>query len=179
LNKLVSKDLVVGLPSIKFNDGKVCDACARGKQVRNSFKLKNYVNTNRPLEMLHMDLCGPMRITSRGGKRHVVVVVDDYYRFTWTLFLASKDETFKKILVFLKRAEKRVGHSLICLRSNHGKEFENSSFINFCNEHGLDYNFSAPRTPQQNRMVERKNQTLEDMIRTMLIAGGLPRQFWA
>jgi len=109
----------------------------------------------------------------------VLVVVDDYYRFTWTLFLASKDETFKKFLVFLKRAEKRVGHSLFCLRSNHGKEFENLSFINFCNEHGLNHNFSAPRTPQQNGMVERKNQTLEDMTRIMLIASGLPRQFWA
>jgi len=82
LNKLVSKDLVVGLPSIKYNDGKVCDACVRGKQVRNSFKLKNYAGTIRPLELLHVDLCGPIRITSRGGKRYVLVVVDDYSRFT-------------------------------------------------------------------------------------------------
>ena len=65
LNKLVSKDLVIGLPSIKYNDGKVCDTCARGKQVTNSFKLKNCVSTTRPLEMLYVDLCGPMRITSR------------------------------------------------------------------------------------------------------------------
>jgi len=118
LNKLVSKDLIVGLPSIKYNDGKVCDAYAKGKQVRNSFKLKNCVSTTRPLEMLHMDLCGPMRVTSRGGKRYVLVIVDDYSRFTWTLFLASKDETFEKFLIFLKRAEKRVEHSLICLRSD-------------------------------------------------------------
>jgi len=147
LNKLVSKDLVVGLPFTKYNDDKVCDACARGKQVRNSFKLKNYVSTIRPLEMLHMDLCGPMRITSRGGKRYVLVVVDDYSCFTWTLFLVSKDKTFGKFIVFLKRAEKRVGYSLICLRCDHGKEFENSSFIDFCNEYGVDHNFSAPRTP--------------------------------
>ena len=93
LNKLISKDLVVGLPSIKYNDDKVCDACARGKQVRNFFKLKNYTSTTRLLEMLHMDLCGPMRIISRGGQRYVLVVVDDYSCFTWTLFLASKDET--------------------------------------------------------------------------------------
>ena len=82
LNKLVSKDLVVGLRSIKYNDGKVCDACARGKQVRNFFKLKNYVSTTRPLEMLHVNLCGPMRIMSRAGKRYELVVVDDYSRFT-------------------------------------------------------------------------------------------------
>ena len=73
LNKLVSKDLVVCLPSIKYNDGKVRDACARGKQVRSSFKSKNCVSTTQPLEMLHVDLCGPMRITSRGGKRYALV----------------------------------------------------------------------------------------------------------
>ena len=156
LNKLVAKDLVVGLPSIKYNDVKVCDACVRGKQVRNSFKLKKIVSTNRPLELLHMDLCGPMRIMSRGAKRYVLVLVDDYSRFTWTLFLASKDETFEQFLIFIKKIEKRVRHSLICLRSDHGTEFENASFIDYCNEHGVDHNFSAPRTPQQNGVVERK-----------------------
>jgi len=150
LNKLVSKDLVVGLPSIKYNDDKVCDACARGKQVRKSFKLKNCVSTTRSLEMLHVDLCGPMRITIRGGKRYVFVIVDGYSRFTWTLFLASKDENFEKFPEFLKRTKKRVGHSLVYLRSDQGKEFENSSFIDYYNEHGLDHNFFAPRTPQQN-----------------------------
>jgi len=76
----------------------------------------------------------------------VLVIVDDYSRFTWILFLASKNETFKKFLAFLKRTEKRVGHSLVYLRSDHGKEFKNSSFIDYCNEHGIDHNFFAPRT---------------------------------
>jgi len=89
-----------------------------------------------------------MRITSTGGKRYVLVIVDDYSRFTWTFFLASKDESFEKFLVFLKRTEKRVGHSLISLRSDHGKEFENLRFIDYCNEKGVDHNFSTPRTPR-------------------------------
>ena len=83
----------------------------------------------------------------------------------------------KFFFVFLKRNEKRVGHSLVCLRSDHSKEFENSSFTDYCNEYGVDHNFSALRTPQQNGMVERKNRTLEDMTRTMLIVSGLPRHF--
>jgi len=178
LNKLVSKDLVVGLPFIKYDD-KVCDACAREKLVWTSFKSKKCVSTSRPLELLHVDLCGPMRITSRGGKRYVFVIVDDYSRFTWTLFLALKDESFEKFLVLLKKIEKRVAHSLVSLRSDHDKEFENSSFIDYCNEHGVDHNFSAPRTPQQNGVVERKNYTLEDMTRTMLVASDLHRNFWA
>jgi len=131
LNKLVSKDLVVGLPTIKYNDGKVCDACAKGKQVKNSFKSKRCMSTTRPLELLHIDRCGPMRIMSRGGKRYVCVIVDDYSRFIWTLFLASKDETFEKFVAFIKKVEKRVGHSLVCLRSDHGTEFEKSRFMTF------------------------------------------------
>jgi len=64
LNKLISKNLVVELTSIKYNDDKVCDACAKRKQVRTSFKPKKYVSTSRPIELLYVDLCGPMRITS-------------------------------------------------------------------------------------------------------------------
>ena len=77
------------------------------------------------------------------------VVADNYSRFTWTLFLASKDESFEKFVVFLKKTEKRVGHSLISLRSDHGKEFENSSFIDYCNEHGIDHNFSPLEYPNR------------------------------
>jgi len=92
--------------------------------------------------------------------------------------LASKDETFEKFVTFLKKVEKRVGHSLVSLRSDHGTEFENSRFIDFCSEHGVEHNFSALRTSQQNGVVERKNRTLEDITRKMLIASGLARNFW-
>ena len=82
LDTLRPKDLVRGLPSIKFKKDEVCDPCAKGKHVRSSFKPKNVVTTSKPLELIHMDLCGPMRIQSRSGKRYVFVIVDDYSRFT-------------------------------------------------------------------------------------------------
>ena len=94
-------------------------------------------------------------------------------------FWLLKMKLLGKFLAFIKKTEKRVGHSLVCLRSNHGTEFENSSLIDYCNKHGVDHSFSAPRTPQQNGVVERKNRTLEDMTRTMLVASGLPKNFWA
>ena len=78
LNKFVSKELVRGLPSKRFENTKICDACVKGKHVRSSFKSKKVVSTSKPLELLHMDLCGPMRVRSRGGKRFVFVIVDDY-----------------------------------------------------------------------------------------------------
>ena len=126
-----------------------------------------------------MDLCGPMRITSKGGKRYVLVVVDDYSHFTWTLFLASKYETFEKFFVFLKRTEKRVGHSLVYLRSDHGKEFQIRSLLIIVMSMVLIIIFLPQEHPQQNGVVEHKNRTLEHMTKTILIASGLPRNFWA
>ena len=79
----------------------------------------------------------------------MLVIVDHYSRFTWTLFLASKDESFERFLVLLKKIEKRVGHSLISLRSDHGKEFENSSFIDYCNENGVITTFLPPEHPNR------------------------------
>ena len=87
LNKLVVGDLVCGLPKIKFSNDKVCDACAKGKQTRSSFKAKKGVSITRPLELLHMNLCGPFRIQSRGGKKYILVIVDYFSRFTWNMFL--------------------------------------------------------------------------------------------
>jgi len=78
----------------------------------------------------------------------VCVTVDDYSRFTWTLFLASKDETFEIFVAFLKKVKKRVGHSLVCLRTDHGTKFKNSRFIDFCNKHSVEHNFLTPTTPQ-------------------------------
>ncbi|XP_070040245.1 uncharacterized protein [Nicotiana tomentosiformis] len=102
LNKLVRKDLVRGLPKSSFKDHKLCDACVKGKQVISSFKPKKKVSTSRPLDLFHMDLCGPMGVPSRGGRKYILVIVDDYSRFTWTLFLRTKDETFEVFVAFVK-----------------------------------------------------------------------------
>ncbi|XP_070029825.1 uncharacterized protein [Nicotiana sylvestris] len=105
LNKLIQKDLVHGLPMSKFKVQKICDACAKGKHVKSSFKSKRVVSTSKPLELLHMDLCGPMRVQSRGGKRYIFVIVDDYSRFICSLFLRTKDETFGVFVAFVKKIQ--------------------------------------------------------------------------
>ena len=87
------------------------------------------VTTTRPLELIHMDLCGPMRIQSRSGKKkYVFVIVDDYSRFTWTLFLVSKDEAFDEFVSFANKIQKSTNNQIIHIRSDHGKEFENSNY---------------------------------------------------
>ena len=91
---------MIGLPKLKFEKDHICEACQKGKQVKNSFKLKNVVSSSRPFELLHMDLFGPSRTMSLGGNYYALVIVDDFSRYTWTLFLESKSDafsTFKKL----------------------------------------------------------------------------------
>ena len=178
ISKLQTKDLVVGLPKINAKDGVVCEDCVMGKQTRVSFKTKKTISTSRPLELLHIDLCGPMRTRSLNHSRYVLVIVDDFSRFTWTEFLQSKEDTFEQFEALMKRTQRKLGQQLVSIRSDHGTEFENSQFLGFCTENGISHNFSTPRTPQQNGVVERKNRTLEEMTRTMLLSSSLPQRFW-
>ncbi|XP_070050394.1 uncharacterized protein [Nicotiana tomentosiformis] len=154
-------------------------ACARGNHVKSLFKSKKDVRTLKPLELLHMDLCGPMRVPSTGGKRYIFVIVDDYSRFTWTLFLRTKDETFEVFVAFVKKIQVKMESKVACIRSDHGTKFDNAKFDEFCSKNSITHNFSALRTPQQNGVVGRKNRTLEDMARTMLIDSGIAKNFWA
>ena len=160
LNKLISKDLVVGLPKLKFEKDKLCDACQKGKQTRVSFKPKNAVSTTQPLQLLHMDLFGPSRTMSFGGNYYALVIVDDFSRYTWTLFITHKSDSFQAFRKLAKVIQNKKNLKIASIRSDHGGEFENKDFELFCDEHGIEHNFSAPRTPQQNGVVERKNRSM-------------------
>ena len=122
-----------------------------------------------------MDLCGPMRVQSKGGNRYIFVLVDDYTRFTWTLFLKSKDQAFERFSSLVPQLENACKSKLRAIRSDNGLEFVNSEFNEYCRENGIEHNFSSARTPQKNGVVERKNRTLEDMAHTMLLACKLPQ----
>ena len=111
-----------------------------------------------------MDLMGPMQVESIASKRYVFVCVDDFSRFTWIDFLRDlreKSETFvifKKLCKRLKNKKDVNIGKIIRIRSDHGKEFENGIFSDYCNKHGIAHEFSAPKTPQQNGVVERKKE---------------------
>ncbi|EOY19682.1 Uncharacterized protein TCM_044860 [Theobroma cacao] len=179
MSKLIKKNLITGLLELKFENDRICDACQLGKQVRTSFKSKKIVSTSRPLELLHIDLFGPISTTSLGGKSYGFVIVDDYSRYTWVYFLAHKNAALQAFLSHYKKVENEKGLAIVSIKSDHGGEFENDEFEKFCNEKGLDHNCSAPRTPQQNGVVERKNQTLKEMARTMLCENNLLKYLWA
>ncbi|GJV66803.1 retrovirus-related pol polyprotein from transposon TNT 1-94 [Tanacetum coccineum] len=178
IQSLASKELVRNLPKLKF-DQHFCDACKIGKQAHASHKAKNVVSTTKCLELLHMDLFGPSAVRSYGGNRYTLVIVDDYSRYTWTRFLKNKTEAFDQFEIFSKKIQNQLGCTIVSIRTDHGREFDNEvQFGEFCNANGITHNFSAPRTPQSNGVVERKNRTLQEMSRTMLNEQSLPQKFW-
>ena len=135
---------------------------------KTSFKTKTSVTTFKPLKLLHLDLFGPTTPQSLGGKKYGFVIVDDFLRFSWILFLARKSEALDAFSNFTKKVQNQQGLIICSIRSDHGTKFENLKFENFCNEFGITHYFSSPYTPQQNEVVERKNRTLIEMGRTLI-----------
>jgi transposase InsO family protein len=138
------------------------------------------VMTERPCELLHMDLVGLACVRSAGGKWYVLVVVDYYSRYAWGFFLEEKGETFGLVRdLVLRLRNERHGDAIRAIHSDNGSRFKNSRFETFCHDLGLEHQFSSPYTPPQNGVVERKNRTLCEMARTMLDEHRTPRRFWA
>ncbi|GJW83277.1 retrovirus-related pol polyprotein from transposon TNT 1-94 [Tanacetum coccineum] len=177
IQSLASKELVRNLPNLKF-DQHFCDACKIGMQAHASHKAKNIVSTTRCLELLHMDLFGPSVVWSYKGNRYTLVIVDDYSRYTWIIFLKDKTEAFDQFEILSKKIQNQLGCIIVSIRTDHGREFDNEvQFGEFCNANGITHNFSASRTPQSNGVVERKNRTLQEISRTMLNEQSLPQKF--
>ncbi|GKA06407.1 retrovirus-related pol polyprotein from transposon TNT 1-94 [Tanacetum coccineum] len=151
INHLARHGLVRGLPKLKFEKDHLCSACAMGKSKKKPHKPKSEDTNQEKLYLLHMDLYGPMRVTSVNGKKYILVIVDDYSRFTWVKCLRSKDEAPDFIIKFLKMIQKV----------------------------GISHETSVARSPQQNGVVERRNRTLIEVARTMLIYAKAPLFLWA
>src|ERR1044072_5444928 len=174
MKRIISEGAVRGLPKMKIEERKVCGECQIGKQTKVSHKKLQHLTTTKVLELLHMDLMGPMQVESLIGKRYAFVYVDDFSRFTWINFIREKSDTFDVFRDLCLRVQKEKNCGIIRIRSDHGKEFENGKFIEFCSTKGISHEFSTPITPQQNGVVERKNRTIQESARVMLQAKKLP-----
>ncbi|GKA75402.1 putative ribonuclease H-like domain-containing protein, partial [Tanacetum coccineum] len=179
MNKLVRGNLVRGLPSKIFENDHSCVACQKGKQHKASCKAKLVNSISKPLHMLHMDLFGPTNVKSLMKKSYCLVVTDDFSRFSWVFFLATKDETSGILKTFITEIENQLDYKVKVIRSDNGTEFKNSVMNQFCEMKGIKREFSVARTPQQNGVAERRNRTLIEAARTMLVDSKLPTTFWA
>jgi transposase InsO family protein len=164
---------------VKFEKDKLCSACQAEKQVANTHPTKSVMSTERPLELLHIDLFGPTTYRSIGGNCYCLVVVDDYSRYTWVFFLHDKADTYDIFKKFLTRAENEFELKVKKVRSDNGSEFKNARVEEWCDEKGIKHEFSTKYTPEQNGLVERKNRTLIDMARLMLSEYNVSDSFWA
>ncbi|GJZ62240.1 retrovirus-related pol polyprotein from transposon TNT 1-94, partial [Tanacetum coccineum] len=163
---------------LKYVKDQLCSSYEVSKAKQSSFKSKTVPSSKGRLNLLHMDLCGPMPVTSINGKKYILVIVDDYFRYTWTLFLRSKDETPKVLKDFLKMIQRNLQALVIYVRTDRGTEFLNKTLNAFFKEEGIEHQTSTPRTPEQNGVVERRNRTLVEAARTMLSAFKLPLFIW-
>ncbi|GJY34691.1 putative ribonuclease H-like domain-containing protein [Tanacetum coccineum] len=179
MNKLVRGNLVRGLPSKLFENDQTCVACQKGKQHKASCKTKTVSSIFKPLQLLHMDLFGPVSMKSINKKSYCLVVTDDFSRFSWVFFLATKDETPEILKNFITGIENQTDHKVKTIRCDNGTEFKNRIMNEFCEMKGIRREFSVARTPQQNGVAERKNRTLIEAARTMLADSKLPTTFWA
>ena len=177
LKLLSQKEMVLGLPHI--NKLEFCEGCVLGKHSKKPFPVGKSRRATECLELVHADLCGPMRTESLNGSRYFLLFTDDYTRMSWVYFLTLKSEALDMFKKFKAFVEKQSGCFIKKLRTDNGGEFCSNDFDAFCEELGIYKQLTAPYTPEQNGIAERKNRTIVEMARSMLKARGLPNQFWA
>ncbi|KAJ9566365.1 hypothetical protein OSB04_002331 [Centaurea solstitialis] len=164
---------------VKHQLEEMCPGCEKGKMKRASHPPKPEQGSKSPLSLLHMDLCGPMKFQSLAGRKYILVIVDDFSRYTWTKFLKTKDETSSLIINFVKAVQVQLKLPVQTVRTDNGTEFKNTVLKSFYNSFGITQTFSAARTPEQNGVVERRNRTLVEAARSMLAESQLPQYLWA
>ncbi|KAL4303544.1 hypothetical protein GQ457_10G024470 [Hibiscus cannabinus] len=178
LKYMQSNDFVTDLPMLNISDDK-CDSCQLGKSHRLPFSLDGVKRANMKLELVHSDLCDPMKTSSMNGSKYFVLFIDDLTRMCWVYFLKSKLNvlsTFKDFKIFV---ENQSDCKLKVLRTDNGGEYVSNEFNDFCRDSGILHQLTVPRTPQQNGVCERRNRTVLEMARCMLFEKHLPKLFWA
>ncbi|GJR98118.1 retrovirus-related pol polyprotein from transposon TNT 1-94, partial [Tanacetum coccineum] len=147
INLLSKYNIVNGLPKLKFIKDHLCSSYELGKAKRKYFHTKTTPSSKRRLQLLHMDLCGPMRVESINGKKYVLVIVDDYSRYTWTHFLRSKDETPGVLIHFLTLVQRGLHAQVTTVRTDKGTKFLNKTLHAYFAKEGIRHETSTARTP--------------------------------
>ena len=180
LQSLHKGNHIVGLmENVSFAKDRVCRACVEGKMHDSPHPSKTIISSKRILELLHVDLFGPTTHASLGAKKHCLVIVDDYSRYTWVYFLKKKDETQQIFIDFATEVQRQHNLPILAIRSDNGSEFKNYTLNDFLSDEGIRHQYSAAYTPQQNGVAERKNRTLMDMARSMMAEYKSRYNFWA
>jgi len=175
LNYLSRKEYVSGLPVVNIPSG-VCETCKIGKKHRESFPTEKSWRAKKLLEIIHSNLCS-VEIPTPGGCRYFITFIDDFSKKAWVYFLKQKSEAIDVFKTFKAFVEKQSGCLIKALRTDRGQEYIVGT--NFYEQHGIQHQLTTRYTPQQNGVAERKNRTIMDMVRCMLKAKQMSKEFWA
>ncbi|KAL0424733.1 UNVERIFIED_CONTAM: Retrovirus-related Pol polyprotein from transposon TNT 1-94 [Sesamum radiatum] len=165
----------------KIEKLKFCDECVMGKQHKVQFPASqnpNPVSSSCILDYVHADVWGPSNISTHGGNKYFLSIIDNFSRKVFVFLMKHKSDVFEKFRKWKILVENQTGKKLKVLRTDNGLEFCNQSFSNLCDECGIKRHKTNPYTPQQNGVAERMNRTLLEKVRCMLISSGLPKSFW-
>nr|GFA79336.1 Gag-Pol polyprotein [Tanacetum cinerariifolium] len=181
INDLASKDLVRGLPRLKFEKDHLYSACQLRKSKKHTHKPKAKNTNLEVLNTLHMDLCGPMHVQTMNGKKYIFVIVDDYSRFTWVKFLRSKDETLDVVIKFITQIQVGLNKTIRYVRTDNKTEFVNQTMTAFYDRIGVFHQKTVLRTPQQSLWCtllsyKRDLGKLQPTADTRIFVGYAPRR---
>jgi transposase InsO family protein len=165
--------------NVTFEKDRPCKTCQASKQVGAQHHAQNIMTTTRPLKMLHMNLFSSIAYISIDSNKYGLVIIDDYFHFTWVFFLQDKSKTQELLKKFFKRVQNKFDAKVKRIRSDKDIEFKNTQVEDYLDEEGIKNEFLAPYTPQQNGVAERKNRTLIEMARTMIDEYKTSDRFWA
>lgn len=174
LSCLMKKNVLPDLKSAKLDK---CPHCFAGKQNRVSFKKHPPSRKSGLLDLVHSDVCGPLKIKSFSGALYFVTFIDDCSRKLWVYALKTKDQVLDVFKQFQALVERQTGNKLKCLRSDNGGEYI-GPLDEYCKSQGIRHQFTPKKTPQLNGVAERMNKTLLERMRCMLSEAKLPRHFW-
>jgi transposase InsO family protein len=175
MQQLSKKILVDGISYIHFSTG-VCEGCVLGKHPQEKFDKGKSQRASSPLDLIHSDLMGHFPHPSINKARFVLIFVDDFSRFTWIYFLRKKSEVFQHLKDFRALVETQSGKKINVLQTDNAGDYVNHEIHNLCHKAEIQLQDTVPYTPQQNRVIERKNRSLKVIASCMLHAKSLPQR---
>ena len=177
LKMLVEKNMAAGVPMVDHPE-QVCHGCLAGKQTRSSFPRSTSFRAEKPLQLVYVDLCGPISPPTPAGNKYFMLLVDDHRRWMDVSMLKCKDQAVDVFVRYKAEMQNQTGEKIKMLRSDRGGEFLSKLFAGVCEEARIKRQMTAPYTPQQNGLVERRNRSIMEMARSMLKSMKLPGKFW-
>ena len=163
------------LPNFKIDSNYKCEICVESKLTKTSFQ--SIERSSEPLELIHSDICDLKFIQTRVGKKYFLTLIDDCTRYCYVYLLRSKDDALEMFQHFKNEVENQLDRKIKVIRSDRGGEYE-APFGDFCSQHGIIHQTTAPYSPQQNGVAEHKNITLKEMMNALLLSSGLPQNLW-